>query len=1284
VEALQQEYQKQVDQTPAQWAALVVLGRLFRATGNDSRAHELWMRAVAANGDDAPTWLAIGELDRAAGKNADARTAYDNALAHTNANDLKQKALRSLANLALAAGDSDEANNYFRRFLELDPNNAQLWTERGDAMLAAGKREIALESYTAAEKLLGKDPSRRVEIVAKRGQVFEAMGDDDHAEAEYRRAIKLSPRGYFLEVELTDRIIDIYRRKQSLPALVAQYEKDWAVSNRRHFEWHTLGKLYEETGAQDKAIAALKRAVALSAGELDTQRRLIALLENSGRDDEALAQFEAVVRAAPGQQRFQLDLAERYWRRGHLNKALEVLRQIEHRFPNDPGALGAIATLYQTFGRDDLAIAQYERLTRLEPDDAGHLVALGEQYFQRGDKARALRVWTRITASKKPAAYAKLGEVLSEHGAAYYAEAEKNFDLAIAAEPRNVHFHRSRAALYDARKEHKKSLEAWDLVMNLLGTDASDRPARRDARRRVIAALSKLHHVEAERTAKWQAILNTPIAANRGARSEAVEAAYFLVEYFSRPGNAKAGEPLSTLQKLVAMAPDDHDVALDLVKAYRAARKFDEAVALALKLAETAPSREREIYKLISEINTDAHRDDEAIEWQRKALAKSPTDPTAFEGLGERYVAMQKIPEAIAAYDQVLKLDPRNSKAAFALAQLYVQDNTPAKAGEVLRHLLRTANDEDVIRRAGDRAIDLAEMTDTLGELEKVLSPLFFMMAHKPAYRRVLVLLYLRHVTRLANAARSGDEEIKRSSRIELDRIGSRGLRPLLEALRDEADVTQQRIAVQVLGHLGNKAAAAPLVHLAQEPAKDSRHPSTTGEMLNQEVRVAALVAAGRLGDPNVVGAILPLADHAEVAQREAATFALGQSKNRRAVAPLRRALNDRKASVRALACLGLSRVLGPHGTPNKAGIDPTIGPALIAAVREPAPLDIEPGEADLVRAACAYAIGAHRLAAGSDVLVTALNDNRGETRRVAAWALGQLGEPKTLAALVRAYFFRAGAPADELIWAIERASGGASPIPSAAEFSEFPLRGGQFDLAAAVAHLAWVAPPAHSSYVAVQHADVVAAAVIEALGQHHDVVSSALADLHANSGLLSLGALTPPDGDPAAVRALQAIATAIEPAVARHTSAKDASVRALAVGVLATMNRGDTAIATAMSDPEAQVRAAAMFSVAAISRHRGTPPRPLVAALVATLRTRSWEDRRAAALALGQISHSIDVQPLVAAAADESSFVREAVAIALGGVGDPAAMDALRALERDPVPQVQAAAARSLARGSP
>ncbi len=1256
IDLLKEEYGKIIEKAPDNASALVVLGRLNKATGDEARALELWSRAVAKQDTDAQTWLLIGETQKAGGKTKDARAAYDKALAHASAKDMKKKALRALADLALTTGDNDGANAYFKQFLDLDPTNAQLWIERGDAMLAAGKRDIALESYAAAEKLLGSDPARKVEVVSRRGQALEGMGKDDEAVAEYRRAIKLAPKGYYLEVELTGRVIDIYRRKQALPALLAEYEKAWPESMRGHFEWDTLGKLYEETGAQDKAIAALKKAVAKSSFELETQRRLIVLLENSGRDDEAVKQYEAVVSAAPGEARFQLELAERYWRKGLEKKALESLVRLQGRFPNDAGVLSAIADMYQRWGKEDLAIAQYERLAKLEPDDPGHLVTLGEQYWQKNDHPRAIATWKRITASNKASGFAKLGEVLVEHNMG--PEAIANYDKAIGLDAKNPEFYKGRASALEGQKQLQKALDDWDKVLGLVGNKATDRLARRDARRHYIQIVTRIPAKELEKKREWDAKFKTGDA----------EAGYFLVEYFGR--KVTKGEPLATLEALHKRVPDDQDIALDLVKQYRGMRRYDEAVAMLLELAKVAPSREREVFWQISEIKREARKDAEAREWQEKALAKSPSDPTAYMRIAEGYAEMQQFPEAIAAYEKTVQLDPRNAKAQFALAQLYVQTGTPMKAAELLRGVMRNSSNEDEVGRAGREAIDLEEMTDTLGELEKVVSPLSFMMAHKPIYRRVLVDLYLRYVPRLVERERHGTDEVKKAARLELTRIGGHGLQPLLEALRDEKDTSQQRVAVAVLGHLGNKGAAAPLVRMARlEPTKDAtRQLGTLREDVSLQVRVAALIAAGRLGDPNVLTDVIPLTENPEASMREAATFTLGRSGDRRAVVPLLKLVNDRRGSVQALACLGLGQI-----------DDPRSGPALIATLNDTR-------REDATRAACAYAIGARKLTAGIPALLGALADNRGEAQRLAAWALGQLGDPKTLGPLIRAYFSRVGRGGDELVWAMARTSGSGVPALTLSSISEYPQRNDKYNAPEAIAQLPGTLPtPATSAKLVADHADDIAKGLLDALAEHRDVVVAVLADLDSAPVQLGLGALTPKGGDAKVTAAVASISQAIAPSVAAQLASEDPKVRALAVSVLAKLDGpaakgADAAIAKALTDPADQVRASAMNSIATLSLRRGSPPPDLLSSLTQTLSSGPWADRRVAALALGRLGPKSDTGALIKAASDNSSFVREAVAQALGTTGSTTALEPLLQLSRDEVAQVRAAAAHALA----
>ena len=74
VDLLKEEYGKVLDKDATNWSALVVVGRLNKATGDDQRALEFFQKAVAKKDSDALTWLAIGELHKAATRNKATRS----------------------------------------------------------------------------------------------------------------------------------------------------------------------------------------------------------------------------------------------------------------------------------------------------------------------------------------------------------------------------------------------------------------------------------------------------------------------------------------------------------------------------------------------------------------------------------------------------------------------------------------------------------------------------------------------------------------------------------------------------------------------------------------------------------------------------------------------------------------------------------------------------------------------------------------------------------------------------------------------------------------------------------------------------------------------------------------------------------------------------------------------------------------------------------------------------------------------------------------------------------
>src|SRR5258706_488185 len=119
----------------------------------------------------------------------------------------------------------DKARGYYKQYLDLDPKDVTARIELGDALAKHGLHQEALVELQTAAQQLTTDPARRVEVLARIGGELQALGKDDMAVAIYREAMDMTQKGHYLRKELTERIIEIYRKKQDLRGLIAYYEK---------------------------------------------------------------------------------------------------------------------------------------------------------------------------------------------------------------------------------------------------------------------------------------------------------------------------------------------------------------------------------------------------------------------------------------------------------------------------------------------------------------------------------------------------------------------------------------------------------------------------------------------------------------------------------------------------------------------------------------------------------------------------------------------------------------------------------------------------------------------------------------------------------------------------------------------------------------------------------------------------------------------------------------------------------------------------------------------------
>jgi tetratricopeptide (TPR) repeat protein len=1263
---------------------VMVLGHIWRARGDVPRAVARYEGAAQLEPGSPSVHLALAELYRQTQRPADALAQYEAALPLARDKKTQKVILRAAADLALEQKDIQKARAFYQRYLELDPHDITAMLDLGEALAKHGLHAEALEEYELAAARLATDPARRVEVLARIGMEEEALGKDDDAVATYRKCMDLTHKGHYLRKELTQRVIGIYRKKQDLRGLIAYYDKAWPPAGRGHFEWDTMASLYDEAGEQDKAIAAYKAAVKAAPYELDTQRRYIAALERAGRQSDALAQYEVVIRVAPGEPRFQLELAERVWNKGDRKRALELARSIAAHFPDDAGVHGALAEAYSRWGIEDLALKEYEFLARIEPDDDSHIVDLGEQYFQRGDVGRATEIWKKIIVIKTPERYARLAEVFAEHDRG--GEAIEMYRRAIALKPGDPTLYRGMAMTLERLKGHDDdAIAQWQKVLELTAGQAAQKPLRKEARTHIIGVLYR----QQRGGGKLQAEAHSWERKLQGEPPD-LEAGAFAAEAYVRLGAPADAERV--LLRMLKITPDDVDTMVTLVGVYKALGKPDKAVALLTVLVTPgpdgktrAPGREREFYLQMAELETEQVHDDQAIIYAQKALEKSPNDAKSQQALAEIYEKRQDLDAAAAAYERAVAAAPRDFELAFALAKLQGRRGKPEEAVKIYRDVVKRATDEDTVRRAARKAIDTEEMLGTLGDLERELSPLVFTYGGKPYYRRILVELYGRYVPQLRTRASHGEVAATK----ELTAIADRGLRPLLEALADEDDPSQRKIAVATLGDLGNVAAARPLIKLAASAAPErSLAPLPGGAPLavtslkegpSMELRLAALVAAGRLADPSIIGDLAPLARFVDgqgpdSPMREAAVWALGQTRDARAVPMLIAALDDEQPSVKALAAIALGRIGDRRGL------------AVVATRLGATGTDF--------RAACAYALGLAAKPIGQQQLLEIVGSSDkapGDLlMRAAVWALGRMGERRAVPLLLTMYFSASDDVRQVILWALPRAAGEVAPegAPRETELVALGASGTNASTIVDERLLPELTPAAPELKLIGQHAPAIIAGLRRALAMHVDKQLHVLGDLDLSPTGLALGPLTAgieaaSPADRAAIDKVRAqVAREIAPLVTTLTTSPDHAVRALAVSVVgkAAQLGADDTVAQALADDDPAVRRAALAVAPVCARALGGARLVKAVAEIAS-GAQAWEERLEATTTLGALGGAAAVTQLARLAQDDdSAFVREAATRGLAASGDSAGIvDDLIAASQDPVAEVRLAAAAGL-----
>lgn len=137
-------------------------------------------------------------------------------------------------------------------------------------------------------------------------------------------------------------------------------------------------------------------------------------------------------------------------------------------------------------------------------------------------------------------------------------------------------------------------------------------------------------------------------------------------------------EAAQALDKAAQLKPDDPDILYHRGRAHLLVSNASYA-----KMFKLDPKSWR-VHRVMAQANAEADRHVEAIMEYEVAIKLAPTQPGLHEELGSEYRNANKIPEAEAAFQRELEIDPNNVLARYKLGAIEVEKGDGAKGKELI------------------------------------------------------------------------------------------------------------------------------------------------------------------------------------------------------------------------------------------------------------------------------------------------------------------------------------------------------------------------------------------------------------------------------------------------------------------------------------------------------------------------------------------------------------------------------------------------------------------------
>ena len=548
----------------------------------------------------------------------------------------------------------------------------------GSSTASIKKTNQQHDSFTlkpAADLLLRPEGERKAGALASfvEGISFEENGEIDKALEAYRKVLNVDPG----HSKLASRVAALLIRQDDFPQAI-DILKDAIKANPSNAEpYNQLAFIYAKyLKKTDEAVDYANQAIALNPRDIEGYQRLCEIELAAGEEKKALNALDRGTKVDSDDAAFWTRLGKLYAailfksesqpKPDELRRVNDVFKKAAEHADDNPSILKDVADYYAASQQLKEAIPLYLRVLELQPDDANAREKLASSFILTNQRAKAVEMLEQLIKQhpEKYQPYDLLAQILDDEArslqrAKKVDEAKAKFAKVVANYEQSLLINPNHAGTY---------LRLAELLLGPIKDPARAVKILTEARRRFPGAPEIVYYLAlAQREAKQiqQAVATFEEALHEAELDQDTEIvnAKFYFNYGATAEQAGLYEKAADLlRKSIALDPANAAEAYNYLGYMWADHNMylDEAEDMIKRALQIEPDNGSYLDSL-GWVEFRKGRFDQALaDLLRAAKNMEHEDAVVFEHIGDVYLKLNRVPQALEAWQKALVLDPKN------------------------------------------------------------------------------------------------------------------------------------------------------------------------------------------------------------------------------------------------------------------------------------------------------------------------------------------------------------------------------------------------------------------------------------------------------------------------------------------------------------------------------------------------------------------------------------------------------------------------------------------------